>query len=1201
MRKLGVGFLLFFFVAQWSPAQTTQPTAKNADSQTTAEEKSTAALAAATAQLAKEQKELNSIGDLQFALTTAKGEVAFAFDGSKESSAQPIFLELKNPPPGLIANYRFQGQADYHPLTKQVPIPSNVDIIVVNLTFCGGTCPRQIPTEPPSNPCAQPQKTAAAVSSKAAQHSELQADDDAKDQHSQRSQSEGGCQVNVVFVRELTASAPGLSGALLPAFLIYDNGLEISEALLEKSKSPNSVSYALNGTPIREYFSQDKTLTSVQDLPDGESYVVRESLFGWSSVRRFRIERYPPVDACHPNSTVDAEWIDVNRPDAPHTNLAKDNGIHVAPSKVFDTYTLRQMLATTASQLAGISGFNQANITGAYGNVQGVARDTSYLSAQITTVPTPTVSSVAVNGGTGSNTAANTLTLTNGATGTSTVITCPPGTLPAVGTSGVPACAPLTTGTASSTGIGYPSGGTSTVNTGQVNLGSTLNNSNTGVQTSNQQNTVTTSSGGQAGTVAPVPVSTAFSAPTNTGYSASDMLAEQVQLNSQITTYRLLLQGALSDQYVVRDSFAIDTRQQTTVGFGINLNPPQRFRNAVAEVKIWIDSPKGTQEVSVMNLLPADKTYNVAKITSHQDAFGAGAVIEMVNVGVATGRSKDRLYLAKDTDTVALQFPRDKPEAANGDDRVPRSSREHLHDVLREARIWQSIEDACTDDPPTQDNSVVFGWQFRPVLGADYVETGQRMVYAQLALPTGLGEQFAPVVHVQTRWRAYDAKRRVVGPVYSGSCSILEDPNPITVLSPLRVQNTRWDDMGNGLLKVSARGNFFASGFTVLTGPNTISPTTFDGKSIQLFASANNLLVTDDLKLVGEDGRTTDLGMRSRYGPDACGISDASLHAIPRPDGTSLVEAQLSSGPRFSLPLDKSPHPLFLVGSQVYGLHETPFTGPDPASESCIISPPGQGITCEYHFIASTDVLRAAQMFIVRDLSWREFKKAGPIIFGPSFTGLAILGTKPSNVAAVCPSTVAVTVPNCTPPALYSLTGFDLDQISNPANWNCARTGCIEVYEGLDQFLLASTNFQILSKTAAVLQLSGAAPLAIAYDYKALRFVWHYAPGESMEWDLPVPQEAKATVTASAILNEGDSTQLIFSGVDNTLIAPLTLVFDNAAIVPTTYQYDRSKKTLTVAITTLMTSKPGHKEMTLSDSSTPNPKKIQLPFDVTKR
>ena len=926
-------------------------------------------------------------------------------------------------------------------------------------------------------------------------------------QKNHQAQLAGSCQTNVVFVRDLTASASDLNRSLLPAFIISANGLEISEALLNQSKLPENASYVLNGTPIGEYFPSQHALSTQTDLLSSTSYVVRESLFGWTSIRRFRIERHPASSACHPDLNADVEWIDVDRPGEEPVDLTVDNGIHVAAPKVFDTFTLRQMLANTASQLAGISGFSPASITAAYGNLQGVSRDTSYLSAQVTTVPTSVISAVTANGATGSNTAGNTLTLTNGGTGTSTVITCPPGTLPAVGTSGIPACAPLTTSTAP----GNPNGGSSTLNTGQTNFGSTLNSLNTGVQNTNQQNTVTSTSGGQGGAVAPVPVSTALPAPTNIGIAASDMLAEQVQLNSQITTYRLLLQGALSDQYLLKDSFAIDTRQQTTVGFTISLNPPARYRHAVAEVRVWIDSPQGEDEVSVMNLLPADKTYNVAKITSHQNAFGAGAVIEMVNVGVAAGKSKDRLYLAKDTDTVALQFPRDKPESDHGADRLPRSTQEHIRDAVRQAKIWQTIQDACVDDPHPLSESVVFGWQFRPVLGAPYVEAGQRMVYAQLALPTGLGEQFAPLVHIQTRWREYHPDRRVVGPVYEGSCSISEAANPITVLSPLRVQDATWDDMGNGLLKISARGDFFASGFTALSGPNTIAPMIFDGKSVQLFASAAGLMMADDLKLLAEDGRTTDLGMHSRFGSARCGIFSSSLSAKPRPDGTSVVEATIRSAPNFLLSLDRAPRPLFLIGASVYGLHETPFIGARSTGDDCIAAtPPALGTTCKFHFVAPTNDLRTAATYRVRDLAWREFREQGPISFDPSFTALTILGTKPTSATAVCPSTQPVIAPNCTPPPLYTLTGFDFDKLASAAHWSCQNAGCIEVYEGLNALPLTPANFQVVSRTTAVLQLTGLPAPTINYDYKSLRFVWHNTASESTEWDLAVPRRSQS-------------------------------------------------------------------------------------------
>ncbi|MFZ0320003.1 MAG: hypothetical protein WAL56_12845 [Candidatus Sulfotelmatobacter sp.] len=137
---------------------------------------------------------------------------------------------------------------------------------------------------------------------------------------------------------------------------------------------------------------------------------------------------------------------------------------------------------------------------------------------------------------------------------------------------------------------------------------------------------------------------------------------------------------------------------------------------------------------------------------------------------------------------------------------------------------------------------------------------------------------------------------------------------------------------------------------------------------------------------------------------------------------------------------------------------------------------------------------------------------------------------------------------------------------------------------------MTGANFQVISKTAAVIELTALAPPPpVAYDYKSLRLIWHPLIGDPVEWDLSVPQEAKVPITASAILNVGDSTQLVFSGVDISItpLPALSLTFDGATVPLGTYKYDASKKTVTVSITTAMTAKPGHKEMTLSYSVVP--------------
>ena len=1191
-----------------------------------------------------------------------------------------------------------------------IELPSNVNIFLLELKWCSETpnpCAGGIPEKSyPKFGC--PQVTLRAP-----------------------------CTIDAVFVRELIDD----NNNLVPAFILSKYYLEVSKELIKHSRDytsyPTFPTLVINGYSVNEYFYNDNS----QDYFSRNDSVAggNESTFavrsGWESVRDFSFERYKASESCRPYADErSAEVIDAHRPDFIPLNLGTDNGITLLAPKVFDVFALRQLLASTASQLAGISGFNSGSITGAFGNIQGVTSDTSYLSAQVTTVATPTVSSVVSNGNTGSNTIGNTSGQSSAVSGSNSTITCPPGTLPGVGTSGLPACVPLS---ATTTGAGNVNGGVSTQGGSTTNSGTNSGSSATNTLGTSQQNSTTTNSGGQAGTVAPVPVSNAPSAPTNIGVSAQDIFAEQVQLNSQITTLRMALQGALSDQYLVTQGKASGSRQQTTLGISVSLNPPRRYKHAVAEVRIWVYPTNGGQPVSIVNLLPAAKTYNVAKITSSQKAFGAGVAIDMVNVGVAGGKSKNRLYLAKDTDTVALQYLPNQHEGKPDDwpyGAVPvgRSVQDYLRDAAREVEIWQKLTDPCADGPgpPStsvgddsiqQANPVVFGWQFRPVLGADYVQSGLRQVFAQLALPASLGRLSSPKVYIQTRWREYNAKTQVVGAVYSGSCSFVQDTDPIQVVSPLKVHTVSVDDMGSGVLKISARGTFFSQGFSVMSGPNTVSPTTFDGLNIQFFANASNLLLTDDLKLVAEDGEITPLGVKPvRRFDKGCGISSATLHAVPRPDGNSWVEATITSGPSFDLERDNAPHPLFLIGTQVYGLHETPFI--EKAKRECKARLWNSGIRCKYHFLASTDTLRSAETYTIRDLSWANFKKTGTIEFEPSFNGLATLAS--TSPAGSDDSSNSTTSGGGSAPSIYTLSGTDLLKLRSPSHWNCTGHECLEVFQGLSRLTLTDEIFQVPSRTTAVITLgprtpspvigvmrgkatigpaittaskqaasvlltsnrfplvkgkgpakpvkptrqtvifyttngslpttesllytvpiaiaAGATVKAIAisgnqlpseiavakviagpkasliaipslttsqFNYKFYRFIWHPTLGDPIEWDLSVPQATTPAVTASAILNAGDSTQITFSGVDvlqNSAQTRMTFFFNDGLLPNALFSYDPTKKTLKFFITSDMTAKPGHKEIILNGytkgpDGKPTVAQVLLPFDVTRR
>jgi hypothetical protein len=1015
---------------------------------------------------------LQSIEQLQKSWSTQLGEVLNRVNKEGASSQEPLTFivskELKN----YQVSYRFPGDLQatvFYPRADggdgKVVLQPHQNIFLVQFTSCGDKIP-----------CGGPASGGTMATS----------DGDCPETHIITDATAGPdpCTVDLVFVRDLYVEDKEGNQYWRPAFVITGTGFYVSEELIVKSRDVSKngrdfPTFVINKLTLQQYFEDESVeqIASRSYAAPGSSDPQAMSLItGWATVRDFEFERYPPDTSCRPYAQ-SSEKLVVSRPNYKPVKLGKDNGITLYPPKVFDVFTLRQMLASTAAQLAGLTGFNQASINSAFGNLQGVTTDTSYLAAQVTTVATPTVVSQAVNGTTGSNVLGSTAGTTGLNTTSNSTLTCPAGTLPGIGTSGLPACVLVATAASGTggnpvgfTGAGNVNGGVSTLNGATGSNGTTTSNSNSNTQNTNQQNTTTTSSGGQAGTIAAIPVSSVPTAPTNIGVSSQDILAEQVQLNSQITTLRMALQGALSDQYLVAAGKTLGNRQQTTLGINISLDPQPRYKHAVAEVRIWVYA-MGGKPVSIVNLLPTAKTYNVAKITSNQKAFGAGVVIDPVNVGAAGGKTKNRLYLAKDTDTVAVEYQADRDKGKlddwpNGAEPVRRSIQEHIRDAVYQAKIWQSIGDACADNPgplpgnrSKQANPVIFGWQFRPVLGAEYVQSGMRQVFAQLALPgtPSQGQLWAPKVYIQTRWREYDEKRQVVGTVYRDSCSIVENTDPITVASPLKVKKVFVDDMGGGIVKVKAEGTFYASGFTAMSGPNTLSPTTFDGASIQFFTSASNLMMTDDLKLVSEDGVTTELGVRPNKDQN-CGIDTARLSAIPRPDGNSWVEMQVTAGNNYRIDPDGPLHPLVLVGAQVYGLHETPFL--EDARDACGLTP----VVCTYHFIAPTSVLRTAQTYTFRDLSWTNMKKGGRIDFDPSFNGLTVLGPDSSSSGSDAAQATGKV------PPVYALSGTDFTKLATGTNWNCETSSCLEVFQGFSPLTLTKEDFEVTSPTSAILR-----------------------------------------------------------------------------------------------------------------------------------
>jgi hypothetical protein len=905
--------------------------------------------------------------------------------------------------------------------------------------------------------------------------------------------------------------------------------------------------------------------------------------------------------------------IDIPLLQAPE-DVVKDNGISIGPKKVFDVLALRRMLADTIGQLSALPGINGAAITSALSNLQGVSRDTSFLSAQLTTVPTPTVTT-----NTGNNATIGSANQTNSpgpATSTvSVTLQCPDGSLPIIGSGNTQGCAPVPVSNTNPV-----QGSTSTQSALTQSNPSTVNQVQSNATSGQQSGTTTTTPSVNGITLIPTAIpSTALSAPTNIGLSSEDILSQQVELNAQIDALKLLLQGALSDQFVVKGERPVATRQQTTLGFSVTLDPPKQYRRAVAEIRVYVAPPIGEENVSVMNLLPSEKTYNVAKITSDEKAFGAGVAISPVAFGLNAGSSHDRLFLAKDTDTIALQFAQVEAQEMSV------SFINAIQDAV--SNDWFEGRGECREliDSGIKEfeKPVVFGWQFRPVLGEDYVRAGQRQVFAQLALPIGLNKQYSPRVRILSRWREYDPDSHVVGKVLKRSCSWLTDPSGVALLSQPRIKNVRVADLGQGQVKLTAEGEFFSSGAVVTAGVNTYVPAAFDGTRISIVGRAADFMGADGTRLVAQDGESSDFAIAERRSETsgACGVRGVTLEALPYPDGNSRMSLSVTIGSQYlysssrtdkAFP-DEMPNFLVLIGNQVYGLRETPFL-----KQSCDRTETASNVTCQYKFLAPTTDARNAQRFFVRDLAWKDMKAWGTIVFNPALASVSEL--KDSGVAPSQGSGQIRGAParSPTPPTqvrqTYLLKGFNFDRLGKvgSSEENCVwpEIGDVAPSVGLCLVVPEGGEFDVLSPNVARLTLPGKAvsPLEVVVQRNGQ---WDLA--HRVVWELAIPKDATDGQVASVVLHRGDSAKATFKGAGLDKVTSVWFEHTKLAVVKakpadavTLAGGASSTPSIAVFVTTTVTKSEGHKDLLASATEaepnlTPDTPPIALlPLEVTR-
>ncbi len=419
---------------------------------------------------------------------------------------------------------------------------------------------------------------------------------------------------------------------------------------------------------------------------------------------------------------------------------------------------------------------------------------------------------------------------------------------------------------------------------------------------------------------APAPTT---SLPSSFSVSASDILNEQAQLTAEISALRLLIRGSLSDHFVKAEGSNL-TKEKVTLGFPVTVNPDKRYKNAVAVVEVEVgpdiagitksfrsdveeenqenknlDEAAITQEVNrrvsnllatdppaVTVLLPREKTYNVASITDKSVSLSGGVATQLLGVSGSFLTGRKTYYVVRDQDTVALSFH------------------------------------------PTGENKVGFRWEFRPVLGGDYVKSGLKQPFVQLAF-VGQGEfKNLGIVTVRTYWRRYDRTKGIAKEIIPNSYSEQFVNRDIYMYrldrQPRAFNSTSLEDVGAGQVLVKLPGRYLP-GTYVRIGSTLLSPGpqfTLEYGGIRFIAPASDL-GTKEVFLVAHDGVEVPL----RFGGTTCSskapivIVKDSLTLETVDETTSRLTLRVTEGDQEK----KRPPRVIVIGSRVFGYSDAPI------------------------------------------------------------------------------------------------------------------------------------------------------------------------------------------------------------------------------------------------------------------------------------
>ena len=450
-----------------------------------------------------------------------------------------------------------------------------------------------------------------------------------------------------------------------------------------------------------------------------------------------------------------------------------------------------------------------------------------------------------------------------------------------------------------------------------------------------------------------VPVASSTSAAPTLPAVASDsigIIEKQMQLESQLQGYELLLGGSDFARYTISGL----AKDRVVIGFPITISAQDKHKNMAAEVELTYFPPNANQfedyyqcaqgpapaprqddeerfskndgpnaeaacreqeaTPTIINILPAERSYNVVGVSSKATSFGAAAIVGTVSVGASGGWSKQTQYLLAQQDTVALQG-----------EGLATCEAGALNDPKIGLAFWSGPGESIRYDPNLKSphcfngaHGVRFKWQFKPVLGESFVRPGRRVTFVQLAIPNVRRPypNYGGIVYVRKTWRPIDTTTGVVkdAPLAdSESTTPSSDVEMKYVLGHTfiasEVSSVAASDLGSGSVLVSLQGTYLTGarvrvGGTIL---NTSSPGFItDYNSLQFITTAQALAQTG-ATLISSEGVESPIDITSlckswdeiaectlERARNQGKLAITGVSVSPVSDSTSLIKVELA-------------------------------------------------------------------------------------------------------------------------------------------------------------------------------------------------------------------------------------------------------------------------------------------------------------------